>query len=91
MSQRNKRKQRRRVFHREGGLCFYCDEPVSLNVRNVPGSPFPPYMATLDHIIPKCEGGERNEENSVCACWRCNNKRGTMPADQFLTMMYEGR
>lgn len=90
MSWGSKVRQRVNVYRRENGRCFYCDDPVSLETHT-PGVPFPHHMATVDHIIPKCEGGTRSERNAVCACWRCNNKRGNMPADQFLIMMYEGR
>lgn len=30
---------------------------------------------TIDHIIPRCRGGEDSFENCVCACRVCNNKR----------------
>lgn len=31
---------------------------------------------TIDHVIPKVRGGEDTWENLVCACVKCNNKKG---------------
>ena len=31
---------------------------------------------TVDHVIPKNKGGQDTWENLVCACDRCNNKKG---------------
>jgi 5-methylcytosine-specific restriction endonuclease McrA len=31
---------------------------------------------TVDHIIPRNRKGEDTWENLVCACVRCNNKKG---------------
>lgn len=38
---------------------------------------------TAEHIIPHSEGGECSEENIAASCYRCNNRRGTMPAEEF--------
>jgi len=38
---------------------------------------------TIDHIVPRCRGGEYSFENCVCACKVCNNKRkGSMTPKQ---------
>jgi 5-methylcytosine-specific restriction endonuclease McrA len=31
---------------------------------------------TVDHVIPRSRGGEDTWENLVCACIKCNNKKG---------------
>jgi 5-methylcytosine-specific restriction endonuclease McrA len=31
---------------------------------------------TIDHVIPKSLGGKDTWENLVCACMRCNSKKG---------------
>ena len=33
---------------------------------------------TLDHIIPKCNGGQNLQSNLVGACERCNRAKGTI-------------
>jgi len=35
----------------------------------------PPDERTIDHIVPKCRGGEDTYENCVCACVECNIRR----------------
>ena len=78
---------RRRAHDREGGLCFYCNVCVDSF-----GDPFSRYAPTIDHIVPKSQGGQkRSMINVVLACYSCNNERGDMPAEEFLRMRYERR
>ena len=53
---------RRNVIKRDNHQCQYC------GTKQQP--------LTLDHVIPKNRGGEDTWENLVCACARCNNKKG---------------
>ncbi len=53
---------RRNILRRDGHRCQYCGR-----------SDLP---VTVDHIIPKARGGEEVWENLVCACVRCNNRKG---------------
>lgn len=40
--------------------------------------------ATIEHVVPKSLKGADTQDNCVCACTKCNNKRGTVPADIWL-------
>ena len=41
------------------------------------GQPNPPEMATIDHLVDRFEGRNRNNFNNVVlACNECNNRRG---------------
>ncbi|MCK4352245.1 HNH endonuclease [candidate division WOR-3 bacterium] len=53
---------KRNILKRDNYTCQYC------GAQNV--------SMTTDHIIPKKLGGEDSWENMVCACVRCNNKKG---------------
>lgn len=53
--------------------CHWCARPVRL-VAQVRGSKTPDDMATLEHIIPECQGGQ-GESNMALACRRCNSMR----------------
>jgi 5-methylcytosine-specific restriction endonuclease McrA len=53
---------RKNILIRDGHTCCYC------------GSTRGPM--TVDHVIPKNKNGEDSWENLVCACDRCNNKKG---------------
>ena len=37
---------------------------------------------TLDHVVPKSQGGKSTWENVVCACGRCNRKKGGKTPEQ---------
>lgn len=52
------------VFIRDEFKCQYCsNEIVSKDV-------------TIDHIIPRVQGGKNSWKNCVTSCKKCNNKKG---------------
>lgn len=53
---------RRNVLKRDGYCCQYC------GTRRAP--------MTTDHVLPRSLGGADEWTNLVCACVRCNNKKG---------------
>lgn len=53
---------RKNILKRDHNICQYCG-------RN--SQPM-----TIDHVIPKSYGGKDTWENLVCACIRCNTKKG---------------
>ena len=55
---------RRNIFARDGNQCQYC------------GKRFPTSELSLDHVIPRSQGGATTWENIVCACVDCNVKKG---------------
>lgn len=55
----------RKQFLRQGGTCYYCDEPLQGARQNV------------EHIIPKSRGGNNRKSNLVLACSRCNKAKNT--------------
>lgn len=65
------------VWTRDGGSCAYCGE--SLEFRN----------ATLDHLIPKSQGGSRGPENVVLACLECNREKGKRFSKSHLELAAE--
>jgi 5-methylcytosine-specific restriction endonuclease McrA len=53
------------VFHRDGFVCQYCGRTTTL---------------TIDHVIPRFQGGRHTWENVVAACTACNrHKAGRTP------------
>ena len=53
---------RKNIIKRDRHICQYClDREGSM---------------TVDHIIPKSFGGADTWENMVCACEKCNNRKG---------------
>jgi 5-methylcytosine-specific restriction endonuclease McrA len=55
---------RRNIFARDGNRCQYC------------GKRFPTSDLSLDHVIPRSRGGRTGWNNIVCACMRCNVRKG---------------
>lgn len=55
---------RRNLFARDHNTCQYC------------GRRFSPSELSVDHVLPRSQGGGTNWENVVCACVRCNVKKG---------------
>ncbi|MSR32376.1 MAG: HNH endonuclease [Gemmataceae bacterium] len=55
---------RRNLFARDHNMCQYC------------GKKFPTQELSLDHVIPRSQGGVNSWENVVCACVTCNVKKG---------------
>jgi len=53
---------RKNVIKRDGHKCMYCGRTDG--------------AMTVDHIIPKRLGGKDTWENLVCACMKCNNRKG---------------
>ena len=55
---------RRNIFARDGNRCQYC------------GRRFPAGELSLDHVMPRSRGGGTDWENIVCACVKCNVRKG---------------
>ena len=54
---------RKNILKRDGFKCCYCGR------GDLP--------LTIDHVIPKYQGGADTWENLVTACCKCNNKKGS--------------
>lgn len=57
-----------------GDSCFYCETPMSF-ARVRKGDPFPPDLATIEHVHPVSRGGTHTWDNVVLACWSCNTSK----------------
>lgn len=61
---------RRNIYIRDKGLCQYCGILMSLR------------EFTLDHVVPRLQGGMTEWTNIVCACTDCNHKKDGRTPDQ---------
>ena len=67
---------RRNIFARDNNQCQYC------------GKRFPTTELSLDHVLPRSQGGQSTWENIVCACIRCNvRKGGRTPKQAHMTLI----
>ena len=55
---------RRNIYARDGNRCQYC------------GKHFATKELTLDHVVPRVQGGLNTWDNLVCACVKCNARKG---------------
>jgi 5-methylcytosine-specific restriction endonuclease McrA len=69
---------RRNIYARDHSQCQYC------------GRNFSTKELTLDHVVPRVQGGENSWTNLVCACVRCNaRKGGRTPAQARMKLIRE--
>src|SRR5204862_6606259 len=67
---------RRNIFARDNNQCQYC------------GKKFATTELSLDHVVPRSQGGQSTWENIVCACLKCNVKKGgRTPKQAHLTLI----
>ena len=69
---------RRNIFARDSNRCQYC------------GKRFPTSELSLDHVMPRSRGGKATWENIVCACLKCNvRKGGRTPTEARMALIKE--
>lgn len=61
---------RRNIYARDSNRCQYC------------GKKFSTSELSLDHVVPKSQGGLATWTNIVCCCVRCNVKKGGRTPEQ---------
>lgn len=67
---------RRNIYARDSNRCQYC------------GKKFPTTELSLDHVVPKSQGGKSTWENIVCCCVKCNVKKGGRTPEQAHLHLY---
>jgi 5-methylcytosine-specific restriction endonuclease McrA len=78
------------LLERQGGRCFYCDQTLSVPPAGECNHTNGPDTATLDHIIPRSQGGSNEIRNLVLACLSCNGARGDEGMLEFLVRSHRG-
>lgn len=67
---------RRNIYARDGNRCQYCGKKHSTS------------ELSLDHVVPRSQGGRSTWDNIVCACLKCNiRKGGRTPAEANMTLI----
>lgn len=61
---------RRNLFARDRNQCQYC------------GKHFTTSELSIDHVLPRAQGGGDSWENLVCACIKCNARKGGRTPEQ---------
>jgi len=58
------------LFNRDNWQCQYCG--IKLDWSSV----------TIDHVVPRCKGGQTTWKNCVASCVKCNMKKGPRPLSE---------
>jgi len=53
------------------GKCIFCNKKLSVKLDGTLIKP-----ATIEHILPKAQGGTNSDWNLAIACRRCNGEKG---------------
>lgn len=62
---------RRNVFLRDGYRCQYCNDL------------FRSADLSLDHVVPRCMGGQLSWDNAVTCCKNCNGRKGRLSLSEL--------
>lgn len=75
MNRFRNQKARTNLFMEDGNSCAYC--LVDFNT-------LPARLQTVDHILPRSNGGTNALTNMIAACHPCNSRRGDTPIHKFV-------
>lgn len=67
---------RRNIFARDKNICQYCAKK------------FPTQELSLDHVLPRSQGGISSWTNLVCCCVKCNAHKGGRTPEQARMKLY---
>jgi 5-methylcytosine-specific restriction endonuclease McrA len=78
---------RKGVLVRDNYTCIYCGaKPGSLQKNKVLAK----NDLTVDHILPKSQGGKDHWSNTACACYYCNHRKGNrQPHEAGMKLLWE--
>lgn len=69
------------IHKRDAYRCQYCGKKAGTHGLTMKDM-------TLDHVVPRSQGGEFNFENIVCSCYDCNQKKaGRTPRQAGMTLL----
>lgn len=67
---------RRTIYRRDGNQCQYCSKKKTLG------------ELSIDHVVPRCQGGKSIWTNVVVACTECNaRKAGRTPKEANMKLL----
>lgn len=65
-------------YEEQNGCCGYCGSSISLE------------QGVCDHMVPHSEGGRTEISNLVVSCRDCNELKGKLPYDSWMTIVNSG-
>jgi HNH endonuclease len=71
-----RQEKRLAIYLRDGLACVYCNEPMEYGA-----------VMTLDHLVPRRDGGSNEQTNLVTCCIACNIRKGNDSVAQFVARL----
>jgi 5-methylcytosine-specific restriction endonuclease McrA len=68
------------VWKRDNYTCQYCGKTKSQMEDDG-------FILTIDHIVPRCKGGQNTFDNTVACCSDCNSKKDSTDIVKFCKIM----
>ena len=69
---------RRNIFKRDRYTCQYCGKRPAAD------------ELTIDHVLPRCRGGQSTWQNCVLACFGCNHRKAArLPEEAYMRLRKE--
>lgn len=87
MNSNTAKRIRTKLFHKQHGLCIFCK--CSMKAPKSGQRKQEDNYATLEHIVPRSEGGTNDESNFAVSCFACNSVRRSMPFEEFVQIISE--
>lgn len=72
-------RKKRRLYLSQKGRCCFCNTKMLLDSGSIPHC----RIATIEHVIPRSQGGVNGWKNYKLSCQSCNSLRGVIPFDEF--------
>lgn len=66
---------RRALVKRDRSMCQYCAKTLSAS------------QVTIDHVLPRSQGGITSFTNCVICCYACNNRKADRTPDQAMMVL----
>src|SRR4051812_7730413 len=74
-----RKEKRKRIYARDGWRCVWCDCDLGPEQCGTP---------TLDHLIPREQGGTNEAQNLITCCGVCNSRRQNLSVFQFARKLW---
>ena len=75
MAKQVKLEIRKEIWERDNYQCTYCEKDIDKKRGS---------HLTVDHVVPRTQGGANHISNLVTCCSECNKKKGHLLLDQFI-------
>lgn len=69
-----------RLWEEQQGRCFFCGQPMPEPLTQRLRHRKRPESATIEHVVPRSQGGPADWTNEVAACRSCNAAKANQPA-----------